>query len=114
MGGCIWKPDDGYPRGIVREIRHRCVVVRGREDVDCERAGAIEARVVAGGLGEWHGVARREDRVADGRRVRRDGGDGKRWGADEQDGSGGDGDGDGDNDDDGQSRCALYIYGVYV
>jgi hypothetical protein len=41
-------------------------VVRGREDVDCERSGAEQARVVAGGLGKWHGVAGREDSVADG------------------------------------------------
>ena len=62
----LWKPDDGYPRGIVREIRHGCVVVRGREDVDCEREGAEQARVVVGSFGEWHGVAGREDSVASG------------------------------------------------
>ncbi len=82
MGGRIWKSDDGYSRGIVREIRHRCVVVRGREDVDCKRSGAIEARVVVGGVGEWHGVARREDRVAD---DRGDVSGRKRRGGDEQD-----------------------------
>jgi hypothetical protein len=116
----IWKPDDGYTRGIVREIRDCCVVVRGREDVDCERSGAIEARVVVGGVGKWHGMAGREDRVADDRGGRRGGGDGKRRGADEQDdGRGGDDDGgDADNDDDDcdgpGNRCALYIYGVYI
>ena len=65
MGGRLWKQDDEYSHGIVREIRHGCVVVRGREDVDCERSGAIAARVVAGGVGQWHGVAGREDSVAD-------------------------------------------------
>jgi hypothetical protein len=85
--------------------------------VDCERADAIEARVVAGGVGEWHGVAGREDSVADGGGGRRGG---ERRGADEQDdGRGGDdNDDDADNDDDDddgpRNRCALYIYGVYV
>jgi hypothetical protein len=84
-------------------------MVRGREDVDCKRSGAIEARVVAGGVGEWHGVAGREDRVAGGGGVGGDGGDGKRWGADEQDGSGGD-----DDDDVYGSVCVVYIYRVYI
>ena len=61
MDGRFRKPDDGYTDGIVREIRHGRVVVRGREDVDCERAGAEQARIVAGGVGEWHGMAGRED-----------------------------------------------------
>ena len=116
MGGRIWKPDDGYSRGIVREIRHRCVVVRGREDVDCERSGAIAARVVVGSVDKWHGVARREDRVAGGGGdggVRGDGGGGgrsERRGADEPDGSGG-------YDDDGDvygSVCVVSIYRVYI
>jgi hypothetical protein len=86
--------------------------------VDCERSCADEARVVAGGVGEWHGVAGREDSVAGG------GGDvsgRKRRGVDEQDdGRGGDddgGDADNDYDDDDdrpRNRCAVYIYGVYV
>ena len=76
MDGRLRKQDDGYARGIVREIRHGCVVVRGREDVDCERSGAIEEGVVAGGLGQRHGVARCEDRVAS---SGGDGGDGARW-----------------------------------
>ncbi len=99
MGGRFWQSDDEYPRGIVREIRHGCDVVWGREDVDCERTDAIEARVIAGGLGEWHGVAGREDSVADG-----GGGSSgrKRRGVDEQDDGGGgdDNDDDADNDDD--------------
>jgi hypothetical protein len=115
MDRSLWKQDDEYTRGIVREIRDRCVVVRGREDVDCERSGAEQARVVAGGVGEWHGVARREDRVADDRRERR--GD-ERRGVDEQDDRRGDDDGDGDadnDDDDGpRNRCALYIYDIYI
>jgi hypothetical protein len=84
-------------------------MVRGREDVDCERSGAIEARVVVGGVGKWHGVAGREDSVAGG-------GGGisgrKRRGDDEQDdGRGGD---DNDSDADNGRGCALYIYGVYI
>ena len=65
MEGCIWKQDDEYKDGIVREIRNGCVMVRRREDVDCKRSGANEERVVAGGVGEWHGVAGREDCVTD-------------------------------------------------
>jgi hypothetical protein len=117
MDGRLRKPDDGYPRGIVREIWHGGVVVRGGEDVDCERSGAIAARVVVGGVGKWHGVAGREDSVASG-------GGGvsgrKRRGVDEQDdGRGGDdddGDSDNDeyNDDDDGHNNALYIYDVYV
>ena len=88
-------------------------MVRGREDVDCERSGAISARVIAGGVGKWHGVAGREDSVA--------GGSGdvsgrKRWWTHEQD------DGRGVDDDGGDAvdgygpgnRRALHIYGVYV
>ena len=93
-------------------------MVWGREDVDCERAGAIEAGVVAGGLSEWHGVAGREDSVADG-------GGGcwrsERRGADEQDdGRGGDdNDDDADNDDDdddySESGCSsLFLFDIYV
>ena len=41
-------------------------MVRGREDVDCEWSGADAARVIAGGLGQWHGVAGREDSDGDG------------------------------------------------
>jgi hypothetical protein len=85
--------------------------------VDCERTDAIEARVVAGGVGEWHSLAGREDSVADG-----GGGSSgrKRRGADEQDDGRGDDDDydDADNDDDDddgpRNRCAVYIYGVYV
>ena len=40
-------------------------MVQGREDVDCERSRTNEARVVAGGIGEWHGVAGCEDRDYD-------------------------------------------------
>jgi hypothetical protein len=69
--------------------------------VDCKRSGAISARVVVGGVGKWHGVAGREDSVAD---DRRNGGNGERRGVDEQDdGRGGDdndSDADNDNDDD--------------
>ena len=90
MGGCIWQPDDEYAGGIIREIRHGCDMVRGREDVDCERADAIEAWVVAGGVGEWHSLAGREDSVADG------GGDvsgrKRRWTHVPDDGRGGDDD----------------------
>ncbi len=112
MDGRLRKQDDGYSRGIVREIRHRCVVVRGREDVDCERSGAIEARVVVGGVGKWHGVARREDSVAGGGRVGGDCWRSERRGVDEQDdGRGGD---DNDSDADNGRGCALYIYGVYI
>ena len=121
MDGRLRKQDDGYARWIVREIRHGRVVVRGREDVDCERSGAISARIIAGGVGQWHSVAGREDSVAGG-------GGGvsgrKRRGVDEQDdGRGGDDDGgDADNDyddDDGDDTesglsGSLYIYGIYV
>jgi hypothetical protein len=83
--------------------------------VDCERSGAIEARVVVGGVGEWHGVAGCEDSVAGGGRV---GSGRKRRGADEQDDGRGDdnddGDADNDNDDRPRNRRALYIYDVYV
>ncbi len=126
MGGCIWKSDDGYSRGIVREIRDCCVVVRGREDVDCERSGAEQARVVVGGIGKWHGVAGREDSVAGGGGV---GSGRKRRGADEQDDGRGDDDNDGhaDNDDDSdadnddddddctESGCSsLFLFDIYV
>ena len=100
MGGCIWQPDDEYADGIIREIRHECDMVRGREDVDCEWADAEQARVVAGGVGEWHGVAGREDSVAGG-------GGGvsgwkRRWTHEQDDGRGGDDDDiHADNDDDG-------------
>jgi hypothetical protein len=85
--------------------------------VDCERSGAKPTRVIAGGVGEWHGVAGREDSKCGG------GGDGsgrKRWWTHEQD------DGRGINDDGGdaghgyddddcyESGCAVYIYDVYV
>jgi hypothetical protein len=95
-------------------------MVRGGEDVDCERADAIEARVVAGGVGKWHGVAGREDSVADG------GGDGndrdgrERRGADEQDdGRGGDdndddADNDDDDDDDDGHNSALQLLLTYI
>jgi hypothetical protein len=93
-------------------------MVRGREDVDCERTDAIEAGVVAGGVGEWHGVAGREDSVADG------GGGcgrGERRGADEQDDGGGgdDNDDDADNDEyddcDAESGCSsLFLFDIYV
>ncbi len=111
MGGRLWQPDDEYPHGIVREIRHGGDMVRGGEDVDCERADAIEARVVAGGVGEWHSLAGREDSVADG-------GGGcwrsERRGADEQDdGRGGD-DNDDDADNDDGRGWIVYIYSVYV
>ena len=81
--------------------------------MDCEREGAEQARVVVGGVGEWHGVAGREDRVAGGGGGRRGG---ERRGADEQDDGRGDDDddGDADNDDNDESGCALYIYGVYI
>jgi hypothetical protein len=58
--------------------------------VDCERSGADAAWIIAGGVGKWHGVAGREDSVAD---DRRNGGNGERRGVDEQDdGRGGDND----------------------
>jgi len=121
MGGRLRQPDDEYSRGIVREIRHGGVVVRGGEDVDCERTDAIEARVVAGGVGEWHGVAGREDRVADGGGDGNDRDGGERWRVDEQDdGRGGDdGDDDADNDDDchddAESGCSsLFLFDIYV
>ena len=65
--------------------------------MDCERSCAVKARIVAGGVGQWHGVAGREDCVAGGGG---DGGECERWGVDEQDdGRGGDDDGgDADND----------------
>ena len=66
MGGCIWQPDDEYADGSVREIRHGCDMVQRGEDVDCEWADAEQARVVTGGVGEWHGLAGREDSVASG------------------------------------------------
>ena len=116
MDGSLRKPDDGYARWIVREIRHGCVVVRGREDVDCERSGAQQAGIVAGGLGQWHGVAGREDCVADGG----GGGRGERWWTHEQDDGKRDDDDGGDagdgyyGDDNDESGCAVYIYGVYV
>jgi hypothetical protein len=79
--------------------------------VDCERSGAIEARVVAGGVGKWHGVAGREDSVAGsgggcGRGERRGVGE-------SDDGRGGDDD-DSDADNDDEPGCAVYIYGVYI
>jgi hypothetical protein len=88
-------------------------MVRGGEDVDCEREGAIEAGVIAGGVGEWHSVAGREDSVADGGGV---GGGGERRRVDEQDDGRGDDDDydDADNDDGPRNRRALYIYDVYV
>ena len=117
MGGCIRKPNDEYAGGIVREIRHGRDMVQRGEDVDCERADAEQARVVAGGVGEWDGVAGCEDSVADG-------GGGvsgrKRRRVDEQDDGRGDDDDDNDavhdyDDDDGDGhKCALRIYGVYV
>ena len=88
--------------------------------MDCERSGAEQARVVAGGVGEWHGVAGREDSVAGG------GGDvsgrKRQWTHEQDDGRGGDDDdgdaGHGYDDDDcdgTESGCgSLYIYGVYV
>ena len=79
--------------------------------MDCERSGAIEARVVAGGVGKWHGVAGREDRVADGGGS--GGGGERRWVDEQDDGRGGD-DNDSDADNDDESRCAVYIYGVYI
>jgi hypothetical protein len=89
-------------------------VVRGREDVDCERSGAISAGVIAGGVGEWHGVAGREDCVADGSGG---GGGERRWTHEQDDGKRDDDDGgdagDGYYNDDGpRNRCAVYIYGV--
>jgi hypothetical protein len=86
-------------------------MVRGREDVDCERADAIEARVIAGGVGKWHGVARREDSVADGGGS---GGRGERRGADEQDDGRGDDDNDDDADNDDGRGWIVYIYSIYV
>jgi hypothetical protein len=89
-------------------------MVRGGEDVDCERADAEQARVIAGGVGEWHGVAGREDSVADGGGVRGDVSGRKRRGVDEpDDGRCGDDD-DGDADYSYEHGCALYIYNVYV
>ena len=85
--------------------------------MDCERSGAEQARVVVGGVGKWHGVAGREDSVADGRGV---GGGGERRWVDEQDDGRYDDDDDGDadndeyNDDDDGHNNALYIYDVYV
>ena len=88
--------------------------------MDCERAGADAARVVTGGVGQWHGVAGREDSVADG------GGDvsgrKRQWTHEQDDGRGGDDDGgDADNDyydddcDDTESGCgSLYIYDIYI
>jgi hypothetical protein len=79
--------------------------------VDCERAGAEQAWVVVGSFSKWHGVAGREDRVADDRRV---GGGRKRRGADEQDdGRWGDDD-DGHADKDAEPGRSLYIYDVYI
>ena len=95
-------------------------MVRGREDVDCERSGAISARIVAGGVGKWHGVARCEDSVAGG------GGDvsgrKRRWVDVPDDGRGSDDDGgDADNDydedycDGTESGCgSLFLFVVYV
>ena len=59
-------------------------MVRGCEDVDCERSGAEQARVVAGGVGQRHGMARCEDRVAGGGGVG-GGGGGARWRVGESD-----------------------------
>jgi hypothetical protein len=78
--------------------------------VDCKRSGAIEARIVAGGVGKWHGVARREDRVAGDGGDGGDGGGGERRGVDEPDGNY-------DDDDDGDvygSVCVVSIYRVYI
>jgi hypothetical protein len=86
-------------------------MVRGGEDVDCERTDAIEAGVVAGGVGEWDGVAGREDSVADGGGS---GGRSERRGVDKQDdGRGGDDD-DVHADNDDCRGWAVCIYGVYV
>ena len=65
MERCLWKSNDGHSRGIVREIRHGSVVVRRGEDVGGNWSRTNEARVITGGVGEWHGVAGREDSVAD-------------------------------------------------
>ena len=88
--------------------------------MDCERSGADAARIVAGGVGEWHGVAGRENRKCGG-------GGGicgrkRRWTHEQDDGRGGDDDGgDADNDyddddgDDTKSGCgSLYIYDIYI
>ena len=93
MGGCLRKPDDEYAGGIVREIRHGGDMVQRGEDVDCEWTDAIEAGVIAGGVGEWHSLAGREDSVADGGGDGNDSDGGERRGVDEQD------DGRGDDDD---------------
>ena len=126
MDGRLRKQDDGYTRGAVREIRHGCVVVRGREDVDCERSGAKPTRVIAGGVGQWPGVAGREDWVADGSGG---GGGERRWTHEQDDGKRDDDDGgdagDGYYDDDGYDgddgagtgnaiNSVVYIYDVYV
>ena len=88
--------------------------------MDCERSGADAARIIAGGVGKWHGVAGREDSVAGGGG---DGGECERWGVDEQDdGRGGDddgGDADNDYDDDDcdgtESGCgSLFLFCFYV
>ena len=92
MGGCLWKPDDEYAGGVVREIRHGRDMVQRGEDVDCEWTDAIEAGVIAGGVGEWHSLAGREDSVADGGGDGNDSDGGERRGVDEQDD-------DGSNDD---------------
>jgi hypothetical protein len=89
--------------------------------VDCERSDAIEAGVIAGGVGEWHSVAGREDRVADDRRVRGDvSGRKRRWVDEPDDGRGGhDDDVHADNDDDDDDdwfrhKCSLRIFDIYV
>ena len=89
-------------------------MVRRREDVDCERSGANEARVVSGGVGQWNCVAGREDSVAGGGGVGGVGGGGARWRVGESD----DGRGGDDNGlvavHDGYNEFAVYIYDVYI
>lgn len=117
MDGRLRKQDDEYTYGAVREIWHGCVVVRGCEDVDCERSGTKQARIIAGGVGEWHGVAGREDSVAGGGgssgggERRRDVESDDRRCDDDDGGDAGDGY---DDDDRPRNRWSVYIYNVYV
>ena len=63
MGRCIWKPDDEYEDRVVRYLRNGCSLVLGCKNVDCGWEGTDEARVVAGGVSKWYGLAGREDRI---------------------------------------------------
>ena len=96
MDRCVWKSDDRYKDGVVREIRNWRFVVNWSEDVDCGWSDEIETRVVAGGVCKWHGVAGCENRVAD------DNGDGNN-------GNGGPGWWIGKQDDDDYNFASIWI-----